>query len=143
MPSVLFAFCLSLAFCLALGSAAHAKDRIEALECTFVTRNANYGWLPEVLVVAQVPGEKTAVINDPIIQHFENAPKEVRVAEETAKRLAYRWSVDVKTVTRRQSVTMRYTLTIFKADLKAKISGHPGGYDEEFITNGTCRRVKV
>lgn len=141
MRSVFRAVGLTLALCLPLAPAVQAKDKVEALECRFAVRSANKGWVPEVLVVARVPGAKNVVISDPILLAFEKGPKEVRLAEETARRLTYKWSVET-VIANRQSARMRYVLTLYKADGTAKLTARPGGYSDDFTSNGTCKPLR-
>lgn len=130
---------------LALGAVpgvAPAKVALDLYECHFAQRASNKGWIPEMVLVARAPGAETATVNDPILQHFEGAPKDAPVSDETARRFTLKWEVTTASSTS-QSATMRYTLILRPAERSAKIRANPAGYGDNFSSDGTCTLGKT
>jgi hypothetical protein len=102
-------------------------------------------WVAPEVGIAYKPGDKTALVDDAIIQTFEKGPKEAKVDTDNAKRITFSWKVKTKAGTSNeggQTITMVYRLTIQKADLSASFIVVPQGYSNTFQTQGKCQKVK-
>jgi hypothetical protein len=107
-------------------------------ECQIQQKAADGGWIPEVVVVAQADGEDTAVVYDPIIEYYLEAPVEAKIDTDNAKRVTYSWEVKAKSNSN-QYTRMKYRLTVMKADHTASMSAVPQGYADVFTASGKCK----
>lgn len=97
-------------------------------------------WIAPEIAIAFNPGEKVALVDDAIIQTFEEGPKEAKVDTDNTKRTTFSWTVE--TNANQQYAIMIYRLTIMKADLKASFIAVPQGYANTWQTQGKCEKIK-
>lgn len=108
-------------------------------DCRFDTGNARDGnWVPEILVLQHDTGSGKVTVFDPVIKHFTGKPIEGRLSAETKARSEFSWVLDVRTVGGASS-RMAYTFVYYKDGRPAKIVAAPGGYDNRFSGEGTCK----
>jgi hypothetical protein len=102
-------------------------------------------WIAPEVAIAYKPVEKTALVDDAIIQTFETGPKPAKVDTDNTKRMTFSWKVKTRAGTSKdgtQTINMVYRLTIQKADLSASFIVVPQGYSNTFQTQGKCQRIK-
>ena len=108
-------------------------------ECRFKVGAARDGnAVPEILFVQHAAGGDTALIFDPIIKHFIGKPIAAKFATETKARVEFKWDVRVHNNSG-QDFLMFYTFVYYKDGRPAKIVAAPGGYDNRFSGEGTCK----
>lgn len=118
--------------------AAPAAAAVTTYECTFPQERARGGgWIPEVVAIADDPAKGTVSVYDPIIRHFAGAPIPAERSEETRARIGFRWQLSTRN--KGQAAVMLYRLTYFKDGRPAKMLVQPGGYDNQWSGEGTCR----
>jgi len=140
MPNPLRYATLALALTVALAGAGTARAD-EAYECRIAQDADNGGWLPEIVVVGRKDGAKTAVVNDPIIDHFIGHPVEAKVETDNSARITFVW--EVRTTSRTNQVTRQvYRLTVRKDGLGAQMTSKPLGYEGVYAAEGTCRLAR-
>lgn len=121
-----------------LAQGAVAKD---VYECQFDQTHANGGWVPESSVIAFVPGEKSATLSDPFVLYVHDKPIEVLVSKETDARFTLSYELTLPTADN-DRIRVGYRLTVFKADLRATLTGRPLAADNSFSADGNCKRRK-
>ncbi len=120
-----------LVVCLAVPAAAATR-----YQCTFDGDNKRGGnWVPSFLVVED-EGEKV-IVYDPIIKQFVGQPIGARRSADTKGRVTYVWQVETRV--KQQSTLMTYRLTYYRAGGRASMTVEPGGYDNSFSGDGTCK----
>jgi hypothetical protein len=108
-------------------------------DCRFKIGSARDGnAVPEVLVIQHETGSSTALIFDPIIKHFIGKPIAGKFSTETKARVQFDWEVRVNN-SAGQDFQMFYTFVYYKDGRPAKVVAVPGGYDNRFSGEGTCK----
>lgn len=110
-------------------------------ECQFDQVHANAGWVPEASVIAFEPGDGSATLSDPYVLYVHDKPIEVPVSKETASRFTLAYELTLPT-TDNDRMRVGYRLTVFKADLRATLTGRPLAADNSFSANGNCKKRK-
>lgn len=112
----------------------------EVYHCIPKDTRAAGNWIAPEIYIAYNAGEVVALVDDAIIQTFEEGPKEAKVDTDNSKRMSFSWTV--KTNANQQYAVMIYRLTILKADLKASFIAVPQGYANTWQTQGKCQKIK-
>lgn len=121
-----------------IGSAETASAKITQYECKFEqSRARGGGWIPEILIITEDDKSGELIAYDPIIKHFIGKPIPIRRSAETKARVTYVW--DLETRVREQSSKMTYTFSYFRNGQPAKMRVQPGGYDNVWAGEGTCK----
>jgi hypothetical protein len=110
------------------------------LECSMSRTNSGGGFISDVYVLQHDEASGKAIAADRLTQHFEGAPVDAKVTEDTAKKLVMTWSVAI-TNNAGQPAIMRFRATYFKATKKVTIRAMPGGYDNSFEGRGACKSI--
>ncbi|MEM6634761.1 MAG: hypothetical protein AAF667_02605 [Pseudomonadota bacterium] len=131
---------LVFAVVVALCGAQTQAQGISLVECNFDAGPRE--WVPQVMAFAVQPGTKSAVVSDPILLHFTNAPAKARVTSNTSSRTKLRWQVNVAD-RRGTRTTMVYTATYNKARQSMHLRASALGFSESFAKNGQCRQMPV
>jgi hypothetical protein len=130
-------FCVVLLGLVMVSGAAAAK--VSRLECSFPQESARGGgWVPEILVVEDDTSKPAASVFDPVIRHFVGTPIDAVRGEETRARITYSWKFTAQN--KGQAPVMRYRLTYFKDGRPATVEAQPGGYDNKWSGEGTCKQ---
>ncbi|MFD1882254.1 hypothetical protein [Paracoccus pacificus] len=96
------------------------------------------GWVPDFLAVSHTPNGRI-VVQDPIIQYYQNAPIEARIVVDNTVRRTYAWSLrGTRDDTGQRATSLDYRLTIQKAGGAASLSVIPRGYDNSMQGRGNC-----
>jgi hypothetical protein len=132
------ALALAAAFSLLTAASARAED---VYECAIKQHAENGAWVPEVVVVSWEAGDSTAVVYDPLIDHFIGKPIEAKIETDNAKRTTVIWELEITNV-KGQHTHMLYRLTVTKGSLKAQMSARPQRYANFFNAQGTCKKAK-
>jgi len=107
-------------------------------ECRFEQeRKRGGGWIPEMLVLTHDDQSGEIVVFDPIIQYFVGAPIPARMTDESSARVTFRW--EVATQNRGQAARMIYDFTHYTDGRGAKMKALPGGYDNAWSGDGSCK----
>ncbi len=115
-----------------------AAAKTSRLECSFPQKSARGGgWVPEILVIEDDASKPAATVFDPLIRHFIGTPIDAARGEETRARITYSWKFTSQN--KGQSAVMRYRLTYFKDGRPATIDAQPGGYDNKWSGEGSCK----
>jgi hypothetical protein len=121
-----------------VGPAGPALAKMTQYECRFAQESAGGGgWIPEILVLTEDDATGEILAFDPIIKHFVGTPIAVRLSERTKVRSTFRW--ELETQNRGQSSRMTYTFSYFSDGKPARMSAQPGGYDNKWKGEGTCK----
>lgn len=129
-------FGMAVAGVVLLAGAAAAK--VERLECSFPQERARGGgWVPEILVIEDDRERANVTVFDPVIRHFVGTPLEATRGEETRARITYSWKFTAQN--KGQAPVMRYRLTYFKDGRPAALDVQPGGYDNKWAGEGSCK----
>ena len=124
-----------------VGALNPAAAKITQYECKFPYEVARGGgWIPEILLLTDddVTGEIT--VFDPVIKHFIGTPIQGKLDARTKARSTYKW--EVRTEVRGRYARMAYTFSYRSNGQAANISARPGGYDNSFSADGTCKVSK-
>lgn len=124
-------------------SAGGADAAATRYECSFDVGKARDGnWVPGVLVIQHEAGKPTAVVFDPVIQHYIGKPIDGTLGEDTKGLTRFGWTLRAKSVTR-QDVEMVYRFVHYKRGNSAKVTVAAKGYDNEFSADGRCKLTKA
>jgi hypothetical protein len=123
---------------LAIVGAGAAAARVTRYECTFAQeRAAGGGWIPEIVVVMDDSEAENPTVFDPVIRHFMGNPIAAQRGEETKARVTFNWRFTAPN--KGQAAVMDYRLTYYKDGKPAKMLAQPGGYDNKYTGQGTCK----
>lgn len=119
----------------------YAKTTATRYECEFKPGTARDGnWVPSVLVIQHEDGADMALVFDPIIKFFHGKPIDAKVGETTKARREFSWKYRAK-AGQSQDFTMSYSFVYYTSG-KAKITARPGGFDNSWSGDGTCKVTK-
>jgi hypothetical protein len=122
-------------------TAAPAFAAVTQYECRFdQDRAQGGGWIPEMLILTEDEGTGEIVVFDPVIKHFIGTPIEARLSDRTKARSTYKWEIETRN--KGQSTRMVYTLSYRSSGNRATMSALPGGYDNKWRAEGTCKVSK-
>jgi hypothetical protein len=115
-----------------------AAAKVTRLECGFPQERARGGgWVPEFVVVEDDTSKPAAKVFDPLIRHFIGTPIDSTRGAETRARITYSWKFTAQN--KGQAPVMYYSLTYFKDGRPATLTAQPGGYDNKWSGEGTCK----
>jgi hypothetical protein len=135
MRNVTVAVLAALGLC---GMAAPALAKITQYECRFAYEKARGGgWIPEIVVVTDNEATGEIIAFDPLIRHFVGNPIAARRSSQSAARVTYVWTLDARN--KGQSSRMTYTLSYFANGQPARMRAQPGGYDNTWSGDGSCK----
>lgn len=124
-----------------IAGAVPASAEVTQYECRFPAEHARGGgWVPEILVLWEDDQNGKTLAFDPIIKEFIGEPIEVTLSKRTAARSTYRW--EVKMQNKGQSARMMYTFSYLSNGNTARLTVRPGGYDNSWSGDGTCKVSK-
>jgi len=120
------------------GAAGMASAKITQYECRFTQgQSRGGGWISEILVVTDNDKTGEILAYDPVIKTFVGKPIPARRSAETKARVTFGWDVDIRV--KDQSSRMTYTMSYFRNGQPAKMRAQPGGYDNTWTGEGTCK----
>jgi hypothetical protein len=126
---------LALVMC---GTTTQASAKITQYECRFEeSRARGGGWVPSLVYITENDQSGEMLVYDPIIEHFYDKPIATKLTSETKSRKTFTWEVNARN--KGQSARFFYTLTYYKNGQPAKLRAHPGGYDNSFNGQGSCK----
>jgi hypothetical protein len=105
--------------------------------CSLTVSAAN-GWVPEQVVILHDTGTGAVLVNDPMIFAYAGKPVEGEVVDESAKKIAFAWTVGFVTNRSAQTAKFRYRAAIIKEKMTVTITASPLGYRNNFVARGTC-----
>lgn len=124
-----------------VGALNPAAAKITQYECKFAYEPARGGgWIPEMLILTDDDVKGEIMVFDPVIKHFIGNPIEARLSGRTKVRSTYTWELVYRN--KGQGGRMIYTLSYFSNGHPAKMKGEPGGYDNSWSAEGTCKVSK-
>lgn len=127
MPAIAAVLCLS--------GAASAMT----LECKIADLSAGGGYVTEVYVIQYDEAAGKALAADGLIQYYFDAPIPAKVADDTAKKLVFTWTVQM-TNRSAQQVKMQFRASYFKETKQITVRASPGGtYTNDFEGRGKCK----
>ncbi len=114
---------------------------ITQYECRFAQEPARGGgWIPEMLVLTDDDKTGETMVYDPIIKHFVGVPIKAKLEARTKSRATFSWEVKIEV--RGQYSRMAYTFSHLSNGQAARMTARPGGYDNSFSGEGTCKVSK-
>jgi hypothetical protein len=115
-----------------------AVANVTEYECRFAQeRGRGGGWIPEILVLTENSATGEVVVFDPVIKHFIGEPITATMTSSSDNRRTFTWEFVIQH--RGQSPRMIYDLTYFSNGRPAKMTLLPGGYDNSWSGDGTCK----
>lgn len=109
------------------------------LECNVPESNSGGGYITDVYVFEYNENSGEAIVADGWIMHLHDAPIPARVTEDTSKKLAFSWTLNI-TNGAGQQTKMQYRAAYFKASKELLVRGTPGGgYGGNFEGRGKCK----
>lgn len=121
--------------------ASPALAGITQYECRFTQEPARGGgWIPEMLVLTDDDKTGETMVYDPIIKHFVGVPIKAKLEARTKSRSTFSWEVKIEV--RGQHSRMAYTFSHLSNGKPARMTARPGGYDNSFSGEGTCKVSK-
>lgn len=112
----------------------------ETLECKIRPSSASGGYVTETYVFDYDGATGKAIAADGWIQEITGGPLTVKLAENTAKKAVFSWSLNFTSTTGQQT-RMLYRAAVFKADKSIVVRATPSGFNNNFEGRGTCRSV--
>jgi hypothetical protein len=123
---------------LAAGVTGPALAKVTQYECRFPQETARGGgWIPEMLILTEDDKTGEIIVFDPVIKHFIGTPIPAELSARTKVRSTYRWEINYDN--RGQSGRMIYTFSYTSDGRPARITGQPGGFDNSWSGDGTCK----
>ena len=110
-------------------------------DCTFETLAINMGWVPTSVAVADDAGTEAVQVVDPMINDVHGEPISVTPTTNSEGVLSLSWKLVLDDI-RGDGVPVRYDLTIYKSDNRAKIRAEPLGFGNDWASRGTCKVSK-
>lgn len=129
----------SAALSVALAQPVLARD---VYECSFAEVANNLGYMPPLVVMSPGPDGQSATVVDGFIQEVEGGPIDVKIASQSAQKIAVSWEVVLPSVTD-SHIRVRYRLSVQKGNLSASLTGRPLNYSNVFTAQGKCTLKKV
>ncbi|MBN8632488.1 MAG: hypothetical protein J0L76_16745 [Rhodobacterales bacterium] len=124
-----------------VGDLTPAVAKTTQYECRFEYESGRGGgWIPEMLILTDDDVKGEIVVFDPIIKHFVGSPIPARLSARTKVRSTYTWEVVFRN--KGQGGRMIYTLSHFSNGQPAKMKAEPGGFDNSWSGEGTCKVSK-
>lgn len=118
-----------------------AAAEITQYECKFPQEaGRGGGWIPEMLILTDDDVKGEIMVYDPVIKHFIGNPIKAKLLARTNVRSTYKWEVKIEA--RGNYSRMAYTLSYRSNGQPATMSARPGGYDNSFTADGTCKVSK-
>lgn len=134
-------YAVAVAFLAISGAFDPVAAKITQYECEFVYEQARGGgWIPELLILTDDDEKGEIIVYDPVIKHFVGNPIEARLSGRTKARSTYTWEFSYRN--RGQGGRMIYTFSYFNDGHHATMRGSPGGYDNSWTGEGTCKVSK-
>lgn len=123
------------------GTCMPAAAKITQYECKFPYESARGGgWIPEILILTDDDAKGEVIVFDPVIKHFVGNPIEAKISGRSTVRSTYKWELNYRN--RGQGGRMTYTFSHFADGKPAIIKAAPGGYDNSWSGEGTCKVSK-
>jgi hypothetical protein len=121
-------------------STAVAHAEVTTYDCRFTTGSVrDLNWIPSVLMLRHDRATDKIVVFDPIIKHFVGTPVSARLVDETARRITFGWSVDIRRLPGAAGAAdMTYRLSYYRSGRPARMTAVPSGFDNDFSGDGTC-----
>jgi len=124
-----------------VGALNPASAKITQYECKFAyEQSRGGGWIPEMLILTEDDVKGEIMVFDPVIKHFIGNPIKARLSGRTNVRSTYTWELVYRN--KGQGGRMIYSLSYFSNGQPAKMKGEPGGYDNSWSAEGTCKVSK-
>ncbi|WP_333817587.1 hypothetical protein [Tabrizicola sp.] len=118
-----------------------AQAKITLYECKFKQEESRGGgWIPEMLILTEDDKTGEITVYDPVIKHFVGEPIPAKLEARTNARSTYIWRF--RADNRGQSSKMSYTFSYRSNGQPATIRAQPGGYDNVWTGDGTCKVSK-
>lgn len=118
-----------------------AAAAVTRYECNFPENGRlGGGWVPTVVVVQDDDRTGKIMVFDPLIKNFVGVPIEARRGDETVARVTFVWTLETRV--KQQAAKMTYRLTHYRNGRPATVKVLPGGYDNSFSGDGTCKVSK-
>ena len=118
-----------------LSGASHALT----LQCKVADLGAGGGYITEVYAIEHDTAAGKATVADGLIMYVFDAPIAAKVADDTEKKTAFSWNVQL-TNSASQQVKMQFRATYFKETGKFTVRAAPGGaYSNDFEGRGACK----
>lgn len=96
------------------------------------------GYITEVYAFDVNEKTQKVVVDDGVIEYFNNGPLEAFSAKITAAKITFNW--DVKAVNGSgQRTKLSFRAALFMADMRLRISMRPIGYTNDYEAYGKCR----
>lgn len=96
-------------------------------------------WVPAQVAILHVSGDKTAVVNDPIIVHLLKRPVTAKVVADNAERITFTWELPRgRNSAGQETPQFLYRASYFKKTGKVHISATPAGFRNTFGAYGIC-----
>ncbi len=132
----------SLAACLAVAvSLFPALGRADALHCQMSIKSADAGFIaPDIFVVREGEASEVLVLDGLIHNYNQGQPVQGKVTEDSKSRLVVSWTL--KAHVAGTSASVRYRLSMKKADKKVTVTATALGYRDQFTTSGVCQKAK-
>ncbi|KNG95356.1 hypothetical protein [Pseudaestuariivita atlantica] len=114
-----------------------------AYTCT-IQKKQDIDLVPEILFIGHRSGDKTAIVSDPIVLHFnDDQPMEAKAVRVNSEKAVFRWTVRGPRTTDHRTVRLRYevdinrkTGAIFLAARVTELRGQLSG-------RGTCEIKQI
>jgi hypothetical protein len=120
------------------GTISPALAKITQYECKFPYEKARGGgWIPEILILTDDDAKGEIIVFDPVIKHFVGNPIKAKLSSRTNARSTYTWELSYRN--KGQGGRMIYTFSYFNKGQRAKMKGEPGGFDNSWTGEGTCK----
>ncbi|OIQ25027.1 MAG: hypothetical protein BM562_17565 [Alphaproteobacteria bacterium MedPE-SWcel] len=126
---------ISTAICAMTVSASAAYAEVWLCDFTAGTR---YNTIPEKVLFDLRP-DGTALVMDPFLVHFEQAPKSAKFVKNTTKNLRVRWVVEDAEFQGGLATDMHFSVVHDKRKNKAFITLNLPSFDNKDSGTGTCR----
>jgi len=124
-----------------VGALNPASAKITQYECKFLQEaGRGGGWIPEMLILTDDDVKGEIMVFDPVIKHFVGNPIKAKLLARTNVRSTYKWEVKIEAGG--DQPRMAYTLSYRSNGQPATMSARPGGYDNSFTADGTCKVSK-
>lgn len=121
-----------------MGALTPAVAATTQYECKFTQELARGGgWVPEILILTEDDATGEILAFDPVIQEFVGTPIKAKLSGRTKNLVTYRWEVKYKN--KGQAGRMIYSFSYYSNGNPAKIKVQPGGFDNSWSGDGTCK----
>ncbi|MCX7289212.1 MAG: hypothetical protein NTW20_17155 [Rhodobacterales bacterium] len=109
------------------------------LECKIADLTTGGGYITEVYAIQYDEAAGKALVADGLIMYVFDAPIPAKVADDTAKKLVFSWTVQL-TNSSAQQLKMQFRASYFKETGKFTVRASPGGaYSNDFEGRGSCK----